>query len=258
MDSLNGLPLLYLVCYFSAYFFARGVIFAEGLSRFLRLDTRWRKRAVYRVAKPADQVRNEIKTTGIIAVLDAVWISLVIKLGAFSPNPYDLPLLLGTFAAMFVWFEIWFYFTHRLMHLPQFFWIHKRHHESKVTDPWTSLSFSIPERLILVFGATGLPALATHFLPISGYGILAYFFTNYLLNVYGHSNTEWISPSALGRRGGQFLNTATYHALHHARYKGHYGLFTPYLDHLFETRFEDYESVHRLAYEGRGPTKLHP
>lgn len=51
---------------------------------------------------------------------------------------------------------------------------------------------------------------------------------------------------------GKIINTPTYHALHHARYKGHYGLFTPYLDMMFGTYFKDYEIVHWHLSNGHG------
>jgi sterol desaturase/sphingolipid hydroxylase (fatty acid hydroxylase superfamily) len=47
-----------------------------------------------------------------------------------------------------------------------------------------------------------------------------------------------------------------FHARHHARYQGHYGLFTVVLDRWFGTAFQDYPRVHALAREGQGLVRL--
>ena len=77
-----------------------------------------------------------------------------------------ITILVLTFAVMFVWFEIWFYVTHRLMHTRALYFIHKQHHVAKVTDPLAALSFSLAERAILITGALGFAALLSRWHPI--------------------------------------------------------------------------------------------
>ncbi len=86
-------------------------------------------------------------------------------------------------------------------------------------------------------------------------GLALYGLANYALNVLGHSNVEvfpgWFARSRLGR----WLVTPTYHALHHARYRGHYGLFTSVLDRCFGSVYADYEMVQQRASAGQGLTR---
>jgi lathosterol oxidase len=139
------------------------------------------------------------------------------------------------------------------MHLPKFYWMHKHHHHSRATNPWTSLSFSVMERFVLYGGVILIPGIVSQFVPLSFDGYFLYFLANYILNVYGHLNVETVKPRFVNTWLGRFMNTTTYHALHHARYKGHYGLFTQTLDRWHDTRFADYEAVQKAAAEQSTP-----
>jgi Delta7-sterol 5-desaturase len=126
---------------------------------------------------------------------------------------------------------------------------------AQVTDPLTSLSFSLMERMVLLTGVLGLAVLLSWLIEISLTGLWIYALTNYALNVMGHSNVEvfpaWFTKSWLGR----LMVTPTYHSLHHARYRGHYGLFTSVLDRLFGSVYPDYEAVQERASNGEGLTR---
>ena len=71
------------------------------------------------------------------------------------------------------------------------------------------------------------------------------------MNVLGHSNLEVFPARFTQSPWGRWLITPTYHALHHARYRGHYGLFTQCLDRAFETVWPDYERVQQRAASAR-------
>jgi sterol desaturase/sphingolipid hydroxylase (fatty acid hydroxylase superfamily) len=94
--------------------------------------------------------------------------------------------------------------------------------------PWTSLAFSMQ-------------------------GYFAYFLLNYILNIYGHLNVEFVPPGFLNTIPGKIINTTTYHALHHARYRGHYGLFTQVLDRAHGTWFPDYAKIHSIEASPKIP-----
>ncbi|WP_371920198.1 hypothetical protein, partial [Pseudomonas sp. FW306-02-F04-AA] len=70
-----------------------------------------------------------------------------------------------------------------MLHIPSLFWIHRHHHQSAVINPWTSLAFSFPERLILLMGLAIIPALVSPWIPLPLECFIAYFFANYALNV---------------------------------------------------------------------------
>ncbi len=218
----------------------------------IRLSAFARRRLILRLPYANGQIRSELKAAIPVVILDAVVVVAVISAGLLPTGETTWTTAAFTFAAMFVWFEIWFYATHRVLHTPRFYWIHRQHHTAKVVDPLTSLSFSLIERLILLAGAIGFAVALAHVTPLSAAGLLAYGIVNYLLNVLGHSNVEvfpaWFTRSRLGR----VIITPTYHALHHARYRGHYGLFTAVLDRAFGSVFPDYDQVQERASAGNG------
>ena len=236
------------------YLLVRFILLQGGL--FLALQ-KWgwgRKRRVFQISFSEGQLQSEIKSSLEIILFDAILISALIKL---SPSQVANGSVLWPFAMSFVWFEIWFYASHRILHTRALYWIHKQHHVAKVTSPFTALSFSLIERSILIIGGVGILFFFSAVFSIPRVGIALYLFINYFLNIYGHLNIEIIPPRWLRFPGMKALNTTTYHALHHARYKGHYGLFTPYLDKILKTDFEDYQAVQEKAYRGEGLKTFH-
>src|SRR5262249_52348819 len=96
------------------------------------LGTGWgQARRVYRRPFAPGQVRKELlSAVGILAV-DAFVQVLVHALGLIHFVPASVSNVAFTFLAMFVFFEAWFYATHRLFHTRAFYWIHAQHHVAK-------------------------------------------------------------------------------------------------------------------------------
>ncbi|MCY1016387.1 sterol desaturase family protein [Pyxidicoccus sp. MSG2] len=218
-----------------------------------RLAERWR---VFRRALAPGQLRSEAKAAIGVVVCDALLVTAFRVANEHRLAPFSVGVALLSFAWMFVGFEVWFYVTHRLLHTRALYRLHAQHHVAQVTDPLTSLSFSVVERLVLMGGGFGLVLLAMQFMPVTKVGVMAYIFTNYALNVFGHGNTEWLPERFVRSPAGRLFFTPTFHALHHARYQGHYGLFTPVLDRWLGTAFEDYEEVHARARAGEGLERI--
>ena len=57
-------------------------------------------------------------------------------------------------------------------------------------------------------------------------------------------------------RGGHVFIAVSFHAMHHARRCGHYGLFTRVLDRALGTEHADYDAVQTRAATGRGLPRL--
>lgn len=248
---------LFLEVFISAagYYTLRSM-FIGGTAAWLRENSRLARRKIYRLKIEKPQVVSELVAGVRVLLIDSLVAALILRFDLFQHGGDSWPVTLGTFIGFFVWTEIWFYVSHRLLHSKSLYFIHAQHHVAKVTTPLTAISFSVLERLILVVGVAALPAALSFFIPISFRIYIVYFSVNYALNTFGHWNIEIVPPAWVKSRLGSILNATTYHALHHARYNGHYGLFTPFLDRWFGSRFNDYLQVHQAAYEGHGLEKL--
>lgn len=172
-----------------------------------------------------------------VLLLDSAVVGFAIWVGFFRITR-DVSVLASVFAflAYFVWFEIYFYYTHKWMHHPKLFWIHRLHHERRATNAMTSLMFSIPERLVLLFGAIFIPGLLSQAVILPAAGVLYYFLYNYIMNVYGHLNVELIPKRWIQGRYGQVMATTISHSKHHQVFRGNYGLFTQILDRFHKTQ----------------------
>lgn len=240
----------------TAYFVVRYLLVAVGAWLFVTRTAFAQRRRVYRRDVFDGQLRVEIRQGLVVLGVDGLALAAMIQLGLLRTAPLTIGLFLGTFAVMFAWFEVWFYATHRLMHLRPLYFIHAQHHVAKVTTPFSSMSFSILERVVLLTGSLGFAIVLSQLVPLSFGGFAAYFLLNFSLNVYGHLNVDPVPHAVVRTRVGRCLNTPTYHAMHHGRYEGHYGLFTPFLDRLFGHEFPDYLAVHERVARGDGLTRM--
>ena len=211
----------------------------------------FRRRRVYGLEVPPGQARAELRYGLWVVAFDAVFLPLVVGSGAARFVAPSLASALATVAFGFVANELWFYASHRLLHTRALYFIHAQHHVARVTDPMTTLSFSLAEHVIAVVPIHLAMVAASHYLPLSAPGMLAFGLLTELGNLYGHLNVE-VMPSGFARAlPGRLFIAPTFHALHHARYTGHYGLYTRVLDRLFGTEFDDYEALQAQTGAGR-------
>jgi len=252
-DSLASISWTQLIIAFVIYITLRTLLIQGGMylavSRFLCMQ----KKRVFQLPFSDGQLRSELLATLNTILIDSLLISSLVK---FGPPLLQSGRAAFSFFISFIWFEIWFYVSHRAFHSRALYWLHKQHHVAKVTSPLTAMSFSILERCILILGGIGFLSLLSAWVPLSQSGVALYLLANYALNLYGHSNIELIPSKWLKIPFAKILNTSTYHALHHARYVGHFGLFTPFMDLFFNSYFNDYLDVQAAAYRGQGLTSL--
>ena len=225
----------------------------------LGLDWFARNRSVKQVIgvkEPPGQRAREIRNSWLTAPIHAVLFFAFATGSALRTAPESAGLAVATFLLTFVWTEVWHYASHVAMHTKALHFIHKEHHRSRVTEPWTSVSFSVLEKLIFSLGILGFLALVSRWVGLSLFGIFAYYLLYFFTNTLGHANFEIRRPGYYTRVMGSLFNSPTYHALHHARYTRNYGLITPWLDRLFATEWSDVPAVQTRVALGEPLTHL--
>lgn len=226
---------------------------AYGAIRLLKLDAR---RAVYQVSASRRQILRELRSSWTI-FLDGAILVLLIDLDLVSFR-YDFspPTVALHYISIFLFFELWFFGTHVALHGRWLHRFHRIHHRSHATTPLSGLQFSLTEKAILAAGSLGFVATASQFFSVSIYSLLIFYLIYYTNSVLGHSNIE-IQPASFTH--GPFhkiFTSPTYHAMHHARFHGHYGLTITLFDRLNRSIFPDYVTIHRRVTGGVGVSRL--
>lgn len=142
------------------------------------------------------------------------------------------------FIAMLI-HETYYYWLHRWMHYPKIYRIvHKVHHDSLVTSPWTAFSF---HPLEAVLEAIVLPLMVL-FLPLHPYIIVLQLTIMTLSSVINHLDIE-IYPSGFEKHWlGKWIIGATHHSLHHTQFRFNFGLYFTFWDKWMRTESPIYTS----------------
>jgi lathosterol oxidase len=202
----------------------------------------WRvcHRTIYSLSIAPEQIRRELKNS-LHAPTHAVILAGFVALGCFAQRTWMSGV--ASAAITIVWAEIWHYVSHRAMHLRALHWIHAEHHKSHLNSPFTAISFAFTEKLLFDLGLLGVLALVDRVVPLNMFGIATWYVGYLAINSFSHANFE-LKSEGYNRWLGKALTSTTYHALHHSRYTGNFGLGTRFLDRLFKTEWEDYERLY--------------
>ncbi|HVF80944.1 MAG TPA: sterol desaturase family protein, partial [Flavisolibacter sp.] len=123
--------------------------------------------------------------------------------------------------------ETYYYWLHRWMHHPKVFQaVHKVHHESNITSPWTAFSFHPLEGILQ---ALFLPMLLL-VMPMHLYVLIFHLTIMTFSSVINHLDIE-VYPAGFHKNFfGRWLIGATHHSLHHKQFKYNYGLYFTFWD----------------------------
>ena len=128
--------------------------------------------------------------------------------------------------------DAWFYWTHRLMHVP---WVYRRahavHHASHPPTAWAAMSFHPWETLT---GAVVIPALVLT-IPIHVWALITVLTIMTVMGITNHMGWEMFPKRMVQGPAGKWLITASHHQLHHQRNKCNYGLYFRFWDRLCGT-----------------------
>jgi len=248
---LTGLSLAELLLWVAAAFV--GLTLLSTALGFL-LERLLHRRQIWSVPLDPGQYRFELRgnlnflAVHVLVVVAAIHLGWL-RLGDASPAL--------TWVALYFAFQLYYYPMHRALHHRALVRFHRWHHRSRVTTPLSGQSMSVVEALGWTVGYVGLPALFSQLVaPISAEGWVAYLAFNVYGNIVGHANVELMSGLSRRRLASFFAPPFVYHALHHARWTGHYGFASSTLDRLLHTEFSDWRPIHERVAAGRALESL--
>lgn len=201
-------------------------------------------RKIFNKPKNTSQYKKEIAwslLTSMLFALAGIGMILLWQLGYTAIyedlNEYPFWYIPVSFLIAAFIHETYYYWLHRWMHLPKVYaLIHKTHHDSHITSPWTSFSFHPGEG---VLQSLAIPVIIL-FLPMHYWTIVALLVFMTLTSAINHSNVE-IYPKGFHKHWlGKWFIGATHHSLHHTQYKRNYGLYFTFWDKWMRTESEKY------------------
>ncbi len=154
-------------------------------------------------------------------------------------NTLDVIYMPASIFLLMLFHDMYFYWTHRLLHLPGWYEkIHTVHHLSTNPSPFTSLSFHPLEAIIQ---AAVLPIMII-FIPAHPLAILCFLIYMVYKNVRGHAGYELTNYTYRQTSWHRLKGYPIHHNLHHLKCRDNYGLYFTFWDRLMKT-FKD-ESGH--------------
>ncbi len=145
---------------------------------------------------------------------------------------YGIAYMFLSIALMIFFHDMYFYWTHRLLHLPGWYqMVHRIHHLSSNPSPFTSLAFHPVEAIIQ---AAVLPFII---LIIPSHPFSIFFFLVYMVykNVRGHAGYEFTTSDHRQKKINLLHSYSLHHNQHHLHGRDNYGLYFTLWDKLMKT-----------------------
>ena len=208
---------------------------------------KWQKRKINSRAYKKDQFKKEVgwsMVTAFIFAITGAFMGLLWQLGYtkiyVQVNDYSVWWLPASLFIALVTHETYYYWLHRWMHHPKVFAVvHKVHHDSNITSPWTAFSFHPLEGILQ---ALFLPALLL-LMPMHLYVLIIHLTIMTFSSVVNHLDIEVYPKGAHKNFFGKWLIGATHHSLHHKQFKYNYGLYFTFWDKWKKTESPVFEKL---------------
>lgn len=175
------------------------------------------------------QVRREVSLSLVSILVFGVGLVVpwgLLRLGWASLATHPPGWRIGVeLVVLFLWNELHFYVSHRLLHTRWLRRFHGAHHRSVVATPFSTYAFHPVEALML--GSVPLLPMLVHdfsFVALACLPVMSIVF-----NSLGHANYEF---SRRAPASGWLAATRRHH-LHHARSRGNYGFLLAVCDRAF-------------------------
>lgn len=148
--------------------------------------------------------------------------------------------------------DLYFYWTHRLMHHKNVYkYVHKVHHKFTNPSPWAAYAFHPIEA---VFEAGIFPILVFT-LPLHMSIIITFLIYMITRNVLGHLGFELFPKGFASNKWWNWHTTSTHHNMHHKYFNCNYGLYFAWWDDWFGTTHKNYEKEFDEAASGNKSVK---
>lgn len=145
---------------------------------------------------------------------------------------WSFPLM---FVVCLVLFDGWFYWGHRLLHLPSLYKWHVPHHRSVAPTVWSNDSSTTIDTLI----EHGFYLVVWFVLPVPALSLFALRLFDQISGMIGHSGFEYFASKS--SRWPSPLICTTFHDLHHSQFHYNYGNFFSFWDRMMGTVHPKYD-----------------
>lgn len=199
-------------------------------------------------------VESDIKLSVISAIcfaLGAACFMAVYDLGLTQVylqwEAHDLGYIAFSYIAVLILQDAYFYFSHRLLHLPFFFkHFHEGHHHSRPPTPWTFFALEPVEAISQISFLLCL----TLVIPLNLGVLVAILVTMTVWSTGNHMGLQVVPLTRCSRWWGQWFIGSSHHLIHHQRYSRHYGLYFTFWDKVLGTQDQSYELKRKLELPG--------
>ncbi len=236
--------IVFFIVIIGRYFLIAGLFYGVF---YLWAPLRWQQRKINNRNYKKDQFKKEIGWSTVTALLFAIFGAgtMVLWQKGYTRvytniHQYGWWWLPASLAMALLLHETYYYWLHRWMHRPKIFRVmHKVHHDSNITSPWTAFSFHPLEGLLQ---ALFLPLLLM-VLPMHEYVIIIQLTIMTFSSVINHLDIEVYPKNFYNHLLGKWLIGATHHSLHHKQFKYNYGLYFTFWDKWKHTESPAYEKL---------------
>lgn len=214
---------------------------------YLWFPLRWQQRKLGKTTYSRKQLRREVLWSTLTAAIFAFTGTMILWLWQ---NGYtriytqvsDYPLWwlpLSLFISLLI-DESYYYWMHRFLHLPPVFKrIHRIHHQSNTTSPWTAFAFHPAEGAML---SVVLP-VTLMIVPMHPLAIFTQLAIMTVTSVVNHLDIE-LYPRHFNKHFlGRWLIGATHHSLHHRQFRYNYGLYFTFWDKWRKTESPSFDKT---------------
>jgi sterol desaturase/sphingolipid hydroxylase (fatty acid hydroxylase superfamily) len=198
-------------------------------------------------------IRLSIVSAGILAMAIAAAVEVhLLNLSRICYRHCEQPLwyIVGSYLAVLVLQDAWFYATHRLFHHPQLYhWAHQGHHRSRRPSPWTSFAFDPIESLVHAMFLVAVVCL----IPLHLGTIFAVLTTMTIWAVVNHLGPEQLPVRFPHHWLGRWIIGPAHHSVHHSHQDKHFGLYFTFWDRVMATEDRVYNNRMKLGWKTNTP-----